>query len=94
MKLSFGLLTLIAGICLPQSCCLATASDSNIADIPGNENARLNWTEDTTPILVGGKILNMMHSINGTSNVQNINPMIVGGVNASEGEFKVRTGSS
>jgi hypothetical protein len=89
MKLSFGLLTLIAGICLPQqSCCLATASDPNIADVPDNENG---WTEDTTPILVGGKIIDMMHSINGTSNVPNITPMIVGGVNASKGEFKVRT---
>jgi hypothetical protein len=93
--MKFGLLTLIiAGICLPKSCCLATASDSNIADIPDNENATLSWTEDTTPILVGGKILNMMQSINGTSNGQNINPMIVGGVNAGKGEFKVRAGSS
>lgn len=92
MKLSFGLLTLIAGICRHKSCCLATASDPNIADVPdneNNENARLSWTEDTTPILVGGKNFSMMHSINGTSNVQNINPMIVGGVNAGKGEFKV-----
>ena len=94
MKLSFGLLTLIAGICLHKSCCLATGSDPNIADVPDNENARLSWTEDTTPILVGGKNFSMMQSINGTSNVQNINPKIVGGVNAGKGEFKVRTGSS
>ena len=33
----------------------------------------------------------MMHSNNGTSNVQNINPKIVGGEDAGKGEFKVRT---
>ena len=91
MKLSFGLLTLIAGICLHKSCCLATASDPNIADIPDNENTRLSWTEDTTPILVGEKNFSMMHSINGTSNVPNIKPLIVGGEDAGKGEFKVRT---
>ena len=88
MKLSFGLLTLIAGICLHKSCCLATASDPNIADIPDNENTRLSCTEDTTPILVGEKNFSMMHSINGTSNVPNIKPLIVGGEDAGKGEFK------